>query len=151
MARPAAMAYARVPLAIWSFPGIGRDVDVAGVQVLHQLGQAEKPVHEADMIADAQRLGHRDQALTINLALLALDLRVCRPHDQVQDLRIGGHDPGHGLDHVFQALPAVDEPESADDLPARQSQPCLVRVAAFTEDLWYPMGNHLARCATGTA
>ena len=85
------------------------------------------------MSADAQRLGHRDQALTVDLALLAFDLGVGRAHDQVQDLRTGGHDPGHGLDHVLQPLPAVDEPESADHPSARQSQPCLVGVAVLSQ------------------
>jgi hypothetical protein len=45
-APPAARAYAKVPLAIWSFPGIGGDVDVAGLQMFQEFGQAEILVDE---------------------------------------------------------------------------------------------------------
>ena len=122
---------------------IGRDVDVAGMQVFHELGQAQIPVHEANVIADAQRLGHPGQGLPVDFSLPALHLRMCGPHDQVQNLRVGGHDPGHGLDHVFQPLPAVDETESTEHSPAHEAQTCLVSLALVPGNLRYAVGNHL--------
>ena len=91
-----------------------------------QLGQLEIPVHETDMRADAERLGHRDQALPVDFSLLAFDLGVGNTHDQVEGLRTGGHDPGHGLDHVFQPLAPIDESEGANHASARQvpAVPC---------------------------
>src|SRR5207249_379007 len=94
------------------------------------------------MGADAQSLGHLDQAVAVNLTLLALDLWGGGAHDQVDDLRTDGHSPGHGLDHIFQSLPAVDESEGANYPPARQPQPGLVGVVAVKIDFRYSMGNH---------
>ena len=79
----------------------------------------EIPVHETHVRADAERLGHRDQALAVDFPLLAFDLGVGNTHDQVKGLRTGGHDPGHGLDHVFQPLASIDESEGANHASAR--------------------------------
>ena len=110
---------------------IGSDVHVAALQVLQQFGKAEILVDETHMRADAQRLGHLDQALAIDLALLTLDLRVGGAHDQVHDVGTGGDDPGHGLDHVFQPLAAIDQSEGANAPagPRAPAAPCACRRA----------------------
>ena len=121
---------------------IGRNVHVAGLQVPQQVAKAEVLVDETHIRPDTQILGHLDQALAVNLAFLTLDLRVGGAHDQVDDLGKGGDDAGHGLNHVFQPLASTDEPEGADDLPSRESQPSLVRAVAPIRDLRHSMRNH---------
>ena len=141
-APPAARAYAKVPLAIWSFARIGSDVHVARLQVLQEVGKAEILVDETHVRADAQRFGHFDQALPVDFALLPLDLRVGGADDQINGLGTSGDDPRHGLNHVFQPLAATDQSESANHPPAGESQPRLVRAVALIRNLRHSVGNH---------
>ncbi len=124
------------------FSRIGGDVHVASLQVLQQVGKAEILVHEAHVRADAQRFGHLDQAFAVDFALVTLDLRVGDAHDQVNRFGTSGDDPGHGLDHVFQPLASIDEPEGANHPPARQPQPGLLRAVALIGDLRHSVRNH---------
>ena len=122
------------------FSRIGSDIHIAGLQVLQEVGKAEILVDETHVLADAQRFGHLDQALAIDFAFLALDLRMGGAHDQINGLGTGGHDLGHGLDHVFQPLAAIDESEGANHPPAREPQPRLVRAIALKGTSGTPCG-----------
>src|SRR5580700_6618370 len=68
---------------------------------------------------------------------------MCDTDNEIQGMRTGLHDAGHGFDHVFEAFPAVDETEGANHLTAREPESALLCVVALAGDHRDPMRNDL--------
>src|SRR5271156_2785157 len=82
-----------------------------------------------------------DQALPIDLPLKSLYLGVGDSNHQIESFRAGMHDLRHRLDHRFQALASIDQPERANHLASGEAKPCLLFAAGFVSDNRHAVRN----------
>jgi len=125
------------------FARIGRHEYVASLQMLHQVGHAQKPVDESHMVADAQLVGHSHQAGAIDFPFLPFDQGMRGADDQVQRFGTGGHNLRHGLNHVLEPLAAVDQPKSANRASVGEAKLCSCEAIPFERNLGHAMRNHV--------
>ncbi len=97
---------------------VRRDVDVRHPDEFDQLVDVDEPVVEAHVRLDAQVLGQPLQADSVALPLLAEQVRVRRPQNDVEEVGEFLEDRRHRLEHVLDPLVRREQPErQGDELP----------------------------------
>ena len=107
---------------------VRRHVDVRRPDELGQLVQLDEPVVEDHVLLDPQVPGQPLQAQPVALALLADQVRVGRPQDDVDEVGELLEDLRHGPEHVLDALVGREQPERQRHQPALDAELVLVEV-----------------------
>jgi hypothetical protein len=82
----------------------GRDVDVAGRQVAAQLLQLGVAVHEQHVVLEPELPHLGDQAVPVDVAVVAQDVRVGRAEHDVEQRRVARHQVRQRGDDDLDAL-----------------------------------------------
>ena len=90
---------------------VRRQVEVGGGQQYGQLGLGEEAVEEVHVLGQVQLADQPLQTEPVALALVLDHLRVGLAGDQVEHLRVRGHDGGQRGDGQLDALAGGDQPE----------------------------------------
>ena len=109
--------------------GIGRQVDVASLELVEQFGHVEKAIFPDDVVGYAEFLGLGDQLIAIGFALAGHQVGVRCADDAVDHVRMLGDHCRQRRDYGFQPLAGVEQPECHQHLAARQSRRCPERLA----------------------
>ena len=86
------------------FGKVRRHVDVGGPNEGEQFVHIEIAVVKDHLVGDAKVGGQGDEGVTVPLPLVSDQAGMGRPGDEVDGVRVAGHDLGHGADHVLDAL-----------------------------------------------
>ena len=105
---------------------VGRDVDVRHADELDQLVDLQEAVVEAHVGLDAQVLGQPLQADPVPLPLLAEQVRVRRPHHDVDEVGELPEDRRHRPEHHLDPLVGREQAEGQRrrTSPRRRTGPC---------------------------
>ena len=107
------------------FVQVGRHIDVAHGDEVEQRGLVHELIEEDDMIADAEVLHARRQALAIGLALMPHEIGMGRAQDDIDGVRAGFDDPRHGIEHDLDALVGRQKTERQDHRLSGEAEFCL--------------------------
>ena len=122
---------------------IGRDVDVGHPDELDQLVDLHEPVVEAHVRLDAQVLGQPLQADPIPLPLLADQIRVRRPQDDVDEVGKLPEDRRHRPEHLLDPLVRRQQPEGQRDELALDPELVLVEVGVDERHVGDAVGDQV--------
>ena len=121
---------------------VGRHVDVGGEQVLDDVLLVEVLVDEEHLVAETELVDELLQTVAVLLASLLEQFGVGLAGDQVERLGVAGHDRGHGLDRVLEALAGPDEAEGRDDRVPVEPELRLQPASSLRLDVRHAVRDH---------
>ena len=132
-----------MPEVICCLVEVGRDVDVRRADELDELLQADEAIVEDHVRFHALLLGQPLQRQPVRLTFVLEDVRMRGADDDVDGIRIAGHDRGQGRDDGFDPLVRREQAEAEQHGLALDAEEVLVEARIDERHVGYAVGNQV--------